>query len=85
MLTWAHVVDTTCPPFTAPTLSGRKSKVRKPDGGTTVPAKDIFRFEVPVKDAERMAMGNCSRKLRKYLGDETSSSQIDLSVQDKCK
>ena len=79
------MINTTRSPFTAPTLGSRETEVSEPNRSSTVPAKDVFRFEVPMKDTERVAMRNCSCKLRENLGDETCSSQIDLSVQDKSK
>ena len=85
MRTWTHMINTTSTPFSTSALRRSKTEVSKTNSCASVPTKDIFRFEISVEDTKSVTMRNCCSKLSKYLGNETSPTQINLLMQDKSK
>lgn len=81
--TWAHVVNTSSAPFLAASLCRREPEVSKADGFTTIPAKNILRFEVPVKYSQRMTMRYCGSQLGENTSHKTSATEVYLLMQNQ--
>ena len=75
------MIDTARSKFLAELLGGGKAKVSDGDSVTAIKAEDVLWLQVPVVDAQRMAILNCIEELQKHMLDEGIVAQVPALVQ----